>query len=95
MLKITQAAQPSGVAVFQRSAGDDGTVRTWDAATGAEVSALRLGEPAYDIDWTPDGMVLMIAGRPVGTSDLAVEASGNEFGPSVRYIQRYIHWDGM
>jgi WD40 repeat protein len=46
------------------SAGDDGTIRFWSLATGAEQISLSVPQPAilYDVTFSPDGKRLLACG---------------------------------
>ena len=44
------------------SADDSGTVRIWDVATGQEVNSFNVGFGVLEVDWSPEGTQLLIAG---------------------------------
>jgi hypothetical protein len=44
------------------STDDTGSVRIWDPATGQEVNRFNVGFAPLFIDWSPDGMQMLISG---------------------------------
>jgi WD40 repeat protein/DNA-binding SARP family transcriptional activator len=45
----------------------DGTLRVWDAATGAELRVLDVGGDAYNLTFSPDGRFVLTSVGPSGT----------------------------
>jgi WD40 repeat protein len=41
------------------TAGYDGTVRLWDAASGSVLAVLKLGEPVWAIAWGASGIAIV------------------------------------
>ncbi len=75
------------------TAGEDGTVRLWDATTGATQQVLSLGEAVLDVTFSPDGRWIATGGDgpdvhlwDTGTGELDRVMSGHEEGvPSVAF----------
>ena len=44
------------------SADDSGTVKVWEAATGAEVLSFTVPAAAMSVNWSPDGNYVIVAG---------------------------------
>jgi len=62
----------------------DGTLRTWDAASGQQIDVIDVGAKLYAVDWSPDGSRLVYGGEtPDGQTEIlkTLQFPGANAGP--------------